>query len=478
MKEQALFIDGQWIDHIDGRTFDIINPSTQEVLASIPSAGKKEADLAIEAADRALEGWSALTAYERADYLIRLEQLLLDEKENMAKIISSEMGKAYIEAVGEVHYAASYLRWYAEEAKRIYGETIPASSASKRLMVIKQPIGVVAAITPWNFPIGMLTRKVGPALAAGCTCIVKPAKQGVLTALAFAKMVETVGIPNGVVNVVAGSTSEISKAIFDSPIVRKVSFTGSTEIGKELVVQSAKTLKKLSLELGGHAPFIVLEDADLDRAAEGALLSKFRNSGQTCVCTNRIYVQESVKEAFTARLVEKTKQLKMGHSLSEEVDIGPLVSRESVEKVYSQVQDAVEKGAKVEVGGNLDVSTGFFFEPTVLSDVTEDMLVMQEETFGPLAPISGFTHLDDVIAIANSTNYGLAAYVYTSNIDKATYVTEKLQFGIIGLNDPMPSAAQAPFGGIKESGFGREGGRQGIQDYLEEKYISMETKPL
>ena len=245
MKEQALFIDGQWIDHIDGRTFDIINPSTQEVLASIPSAGKKEANLAIEAADRALEGWSALTAYERADYLIRLEQLLLDEKENMAKIISSEMGKAYIEAVGEVHYAASYLRWYAEEAKRIYGETIPASSASKRLMVIKQPIGVVAAITPWNFPIGMLTRKVGPALAAGCTCIVKPAKQGVLTALAFAKMVETVGIPNGVVNVIAGSTSEISKAIFDSPIVRKVSFTGSTEIGKELVVQSAKTFKKI-----------------------------------------------------------------------------------------------------------------------------------------------------------------------------------------------------------------------------------------
>jgi len=470
----GLFIDGTWRLTGSKGTFDVINPSTKKVVASVPKGGSQEAKEAIEAADKAFPAWSKLTAYERADYLLRIRDLLLEKQEEIGTIISLEMGKAFKEAVGEVVYAASFLTWYAEEGKRIYGETIPALDPSKRLIVIKQPAGVVAAITPWNFPIAMMTRKLGPALAAGCTSIVKPASQSPLTALAFAKIIELANVPKGVVNIIVGSTGEISDEIFESDIVRKVSFTGSTAVGKDLVKYSAKTLKKLSLELGGHAPFLILEDADIEKAAEGAVLSKFRNAGQTCVCANRIYVHEKIATQFKEAFVRKTNELVVGESINEDVQVGPLVNKDGLEKVQEHVKDAVEKGAIIETGGEeIPELDGYFYKPTILSNVNNDMLIMNEETFGPVAPIVEFAEIDEVIKEANNTEYGLAAYIYTTSLENAITVSERLQFGIIGLNDAAPGVAQAPFGGIKESGYGREGGHQGISDYLEEKYISL-----
>ncbi|PIC73498.1 succinate-semialdehyde dehydrogenase (NADP(+)) [Sporosarcina sp. P17b] len=475
LENVGLFVNGEWLTSLKEGTFSVENPSTKKIVAHVPKGGQKETEKAIAAAHDAFQTWSKLTAQERADYLLKLRDLMHDHKEELATIMSLEMGKAFLEAVGEVTYAASFLTWYAEEARRIYGETIPASSPNKRLFVVKQPVGVVAAITPWNFPVAMMTRKLGPALAAGCTGIVKPASQSPLTALAFAKLVEMSGIPNGVVNIVAGSTKEISDEIFNNPIVKKISFTGSTEVGKELVVQSANQLKKLSLELGGHAPFIVFEDADLEKAAEGALASKFRNAGQTCVCANRIYVHKNIKDEFAKIFVEKVKQLKMGDSLAKNVEIGPLVNEEGVIKVKAQVEDAVNKGAKILIGGtNGNLKNGYFFEPTVLDNVTNDMDIMKEETFGPVAPLTIFESDEEVIQEANNTKYGLAAYLYTADLKRAITVSEALNFGIIGLNDALPGVAQAPFGGMNESGYGREGGHQGIRDYLEEKYISLE----
>lgn len=470
----GLYINGSWIKELEAGTFDVVNPSTKETVAKVPKGGTKETKEAIVAAENALKSWSSLTAYERADHLLKIRDLMLEHKKEIATIISLEMGKAITEAEGEVVYASSFLTWYAEEGKRVYGETIPASSNNKRLFVIKQPVGVVAAITPWNFPIAMMTRKLGPALAAGCTAIVKPASQSPLTALAFAKIVELAGLPAGVVNIIAGSTNQISNEIFESSIVRKVSFTGSTDVGKSLVKASAQTLKKLSLELGGHAPFIVLEDADLEKAAEGAVISKFRNTGQTCVCANRIFVHNKVSKAFTELFVEKSKQLVVGNSIDENVQIGPLVNEDSLNKVHEQVVDAIEKGATVALGGKpVEELNGYFYEPTILTDIRKDMVILTQETFGPVAPIIEFTELDEVIQEANNTEYGLAAYLYTNDIKKAVYVSEKLDFGIVGLNDPVPGVAQAPFGGMKESGYGREGGHQGIRDYIEEKYISL-----
>ncbi len=470
----GLFIDGTWRLKGSKGTFDVINPSTKEVVASVPKGGSEEAKEAIDAAERAFPVWSQLTAYDRANYLLKIRDLLLENQEEIGTIISLEMGKACKEAVGEVAYAASFLTWYAEEGKRIYGETIPALDANKRLMVIKQPAGVVAAITPWNFPIAMITRKLGPALAAGCTSIVKPASQSPLTALAFAKIVELADLPKGVVNIIVGSTNEISNEIFESNVVRKVSFTGSTAVGKDLVKSSAKTLKKLSLELGGHAPFLILEDADIEKAAEGAISSKFRNAGQTCVCANRIYVHKNIATQFKEAFVRKVNELVVGESVDPTVQIGPLVSKDGLEKVKEHVKDAVEKGANIETGGEeISDLNGYFFKPTILSNVTNEMLIMNEETFGPVAPIVEFSSIDEVIKEANDTEYGLAAYLYTTNLENAIKVSEQLQYGIIGLNDALPSVAQAPFGGIKESGYGREGGHQGISDYLEEKYISL-----
>lgn len=473
LEDVKLFVNGDWITAASNSHFTLKNPSTGEIVTKVPRGGRKEARAAIEAASEAFPKWSKLTAYDRASYLLKLRDLMLEHEAELATIMSSEMGKAYTESLGEVKYAASFLTWYAEEGRRVYGETIPASTPNKRLFVVKQPVGVIAAITPWNFPLAMMTRKLGPALAAGCTGVVKPASQSPLSALAFAKLVEMAGIPKGVVNIVAGATGEISDEIFENPIVKKISFTGSTEVGKTLVEKSAPQLKKLSLELGGHAPFIVFEDADLEKAAEGALASKFRNAGQTCVCANRIYVHENVKEKFAGLLVEKVKQLKVGNSLDETIQIGPLVNEDGVQKVEEHVSDALEKGAEVLLGGSRTGEQGCFYEPTILSNVTKDMKIMTEETFGPVAPLTTFKDDDEVIREANDTTYGLAAYLYTSDIARAVKVSEALNFGVIGLNDGVPGTAQAPFGGMNQSGYGREGGHQGIRDYLEEKYISL-----
>lgn len=473
LENVKLYVNGEWVGTSFNSYFTLTNPSTGETVTKIPRGGRKEAREAIEAASTAFPKWAKLTAYERADYLLKLRDLMLENETELGTIMSLEMGKTCKEACGEVKYAASFLTWYAEEGRRMYGETIPASVPNKRLFVVKQPVGVIAAITPWNFPLAMMTRKLGPALAAGCTGVVKPASQSPLSALAFAKLVELADIPEGVVNIVAGATGEISDEIFENPAVKKISFTGSTEVGKKLVEKSAPQLKKLALELGGHAPFIVFEDADLEKAAEGALASKFRNAGQTCVCANRVYVHEKVKDEFAKILVEKVKQLKIGNSLDETVQIGPLVNEEGVQKVAEHVQDAVDKGAVVLQGGKRYGDKGCFYEPTVLENVTKDMKIMAEETFGPVAPIVTFTDDEEVIREANDTIYGLAAYLYTSDISRAVKVSEALNFGVIGLNDGVPGTAQAPFGGMNQSGYGREGGHQGIRDYLEEKYISL-----
>ncbi len=476
LNKPKLYINGEWKEAQSGETFAVTNPSNGKVVAHIPKGGRYETREAIEAAGEAFKSWSKLTAAERGKYLLKLRDLMHEYKDELAEIMSMEMGKPFTEAQGEVYFAASYLEWFAEEGRRIYGETIPASAPNKRLMVIRQPIGVVAAITPWNFPLAMMTRKIGPAMAAGCTGIIKPAKQSPISSLAFSKLVEMAGVPNGVVNVVTGDTAQISDEIFENRIVKKISFTGSTEVGKLLVTKSASQLKRLSLELGGHAPFIVFEDADLEEAAAGAVASKFRNTGQTCVCANRIYVQRSVIEEFSELFVEKTKALKVGNSIDPSSEVGPLVSHDGLEKVEDHVQDALAKGAQLLCGGKRlegELSQGLFYEPTILGDVTNDMRITNEETFGPVAPIIPFDTEEEVIQFANNTVYGLAAYFYTQNASRLVRVSEALEFGIIGMNDAIPTVAQAPFGGIKESGMGREGGHQGIEDYLEEKYLSM-----
>jgi len=471
-----MYVGGQWISANDGATFNVTSPNNKEVVGVVPNGGANETKQAIDAAQDAFVSWSKLTAYKRAEFLLKIRDLMMQYKEELAIIMSTEMGKVYAESCGEVNYAASFFEWFAEEGKRVYGETIPASADNKRLLVIKQPVGVVAAITPWNFPLAMLTRKLGPALAAGCTAIVKPAPQSPLTALAFAKITEMAGLPHGVVNIVTGDAQPISDEIFSHPSIKKVSFTGSTGVGKLLVKKSSERLIKLSLELGGHAPFIVFDDADLEKAAAGALASKFRNAGQTCVCANRIYVQRNVADKFAEILTDKVKALQVGNSLNRDAQIGPLVNEGGLEKVQRHVTDAVAKGAKVLCGGKLasDIDAGYYYEPTVLGDVNDEMLVMFEETFGPVAPVVVFDIVDEIIARANQTPFGLAAYLYTNKLDQAIQVAEALQFGIVGLNDAVPSTAQAPFGGIKESGFGREGGHQGIEEYLSLKYISIQ----
>ncbi|MEH7342459.1 NAD-dependent succinate-semialdehyde dehydrogenase [Bacillus sp. JJ1532] len=476
LTELKMYVNGEWTAALDEKTFLVTNPSTGQIVAQVPKGGRQETKKAIEAADHAFKSWSRLTANERAKYLLKLYDLMHEYHDQLAEIISLEMGKPFTEAKGEVTFAASYLQWFAEEGRRVYGETIPASAINKRLMVIRQPIGVVAAITPWNFPLAMMTRKVGPAMAAGCTSVVKPAGQSPISAIAFGKLIEMAGVPNGVVNIVTGSSGPISDEIFENRTVRKISFTGSTEVGKLLVTKSAAQLKRLSLELGGHAPFIVFEDADLEAAAKGAVASKFRNTGQTCVCANRIYVQRSVLDKFVELFVKKVKALKVGNSIDPSVQVGPLVSSEGLAKVEEHIKDAVSKGAHILCGGQRlkgELSEGLFYAPTVLCEVNSNMLITSEETFGPVAPIISFETEEEVVRYANSTEYGLAAYFYTENISRSVRVSEALEFGIIGMNDAVPAVAQAPFGGIKESGMGREGGHQGLDEYLEEKYISM-----
>ena len=470
---QQCYINGLWRNADSGKTIAIANPGTHEVIGHVPVMGNAETLAAIDAANAALPAWRALTAKERGQKLRRWFELMLQHSDDLALLMTTEQGKPLAEAKGEVAYAASFIEWFAEEAKRVYGDTIPGHQADKRITVIKQPVGVTAAITPWNFPAAMITRKAAPALAAGCTMVVKPAPQTPFTALALAELAERAGIPAGVFSVVTGDSIAIGKAMCDSPIVRKLSFTGSTPVGIKLMEQCAPTLKKLSLELGGNAPFIVFNDADIDAAVEGAMIAKYRNAGQTCVCANRIYVQSGVYDEFAQRLAVAVAKLKVGLGTETGVTTGPLINADAVAKVQLHLDDAVAKGAQILAGGKPHDLGGYFFEPTILTGVTRQMLVATEETFGPLAPLFKFDDVDDVIKQANDTEFGLAAYFYGRDISLVYKVAEALEYGMVGVNTGLISTEVAPFGGIKSSGLGREGSKFGIEEYLEMKYICM-----
>jgi len=468
---EACYIDGQWVQAAGGATVAVDNPATGEIIGRVPKLGGVETRHAIEAANHAFKSWSARTAKERAIILRKWFDLMMEHQEDLARLMTLEQGKPLTESRGEVAYAAAFLEWFGEEAKRVYGDTIPGHQADKRIVVLKQPIGVVACITPWNFPLAMITRKAGPALAAGCTVVIKPAAQTPFSALALAELAERAGVPKGVLNVITGSAKEIGAELTSNPIVRKLSFTGSTEIGKVLMAQCAGTIKKLSLELGGNAPFIVFDDADLDAAVEGAIASKYRNTGQTCVCTNRILVQDSVYDAFAEKLVTAVKQLKPAPGLEPGASQGPLIDNAAVEKVESHIKDAVAKGARVIAGGHRHALGGRFFEPTILVNATTQMAVAREETFGPVAPLFRFKTEAEAIALSNDTEFGLAAYFYGRDLARVWRVAEALEYGIVGINTGIISTEVAPFGGVKESGLGREGSKYGIDEFLEIKYL-------
>jgi len=472
LKTQA-FIDGTWVDGSLGR-FDVFNPADGGKLAAVANCGAPETQRAIAAAERAYSAWRAKTAKERSALLRRWFELCVAATDDLARILTAEQGKPLAEARGEIAYGMSFVEWFAEEAKRIYGETIPSPWADRRLLVLREPVGVCAAITPWNFPNAMITRKIAPALAAGCTVVVKPAEQTPLSALALAELAQRAGIPAGVFNVVtadSGNSIVVGKALCDSPVVRKLSFTGSTAVGRILMQQCAPTLKKLSLELGGNAPFIVFEDADIDAAVEGALASKYRNAGQTCVCTNRFLVHEKVYGPFVAKLAARASLLKVGPGLEDGVQQGPLIDAAALEKVEAHVADALSKGARIEAGGHRHALGGTFYQPTVLSGVRDTMLVAREETFGPVAPIFSFSSDDEAIAAANSVEFGLASYFYARDVSRVLRLAERLEYGMVGVNVGIMSTEVAPFGGIKQSGFGREGSHHGIDEYLTTKYV-------
>ncbi|WP_286928884.1 NADP-dependent succinate-semialdehyde dehydrogenase [Pseudomonas sp. UBA7721] len=466
---QQAFINGEWLDADSGQTINVTNPATGEVIGTVPKMGTAETRRAIEAADKALPAWRALTAKERSTKLRRWFELMIENQDDLARLMTTEQGKPLAEAKGEIAYAASFIEWFAEEAKRVYGDTIPGHQPDKRLIVIKQPIGVTAAITPWNFPAAMITRKAGPALAAGCTMVLKPASQTPYSALALVELANRAGIPAGVLSVVTGSAGEVGGELTGNALVRKLSFTGSTEIGRQLMQECAKDIKKVSLELGGNAPFIVFDDADLDKAVEGAIISKYRNNGQTCVCANRIYVQDGVYDAFAQKLTAAVAKLKIGNGLEDGTTTGPLIDGKAVAKVQEHIEDAVSKGAKVLSGGKL--IEGNFFEPTILVDVPKTAAVAKEETFGPLAPLFRFKDEAEVIAMSNDTEFGLASYFYARDMSRVFRVAEALEYGMVGINTGLISNEVAPFGGIKASGLGREGSKYGIEDYLEIKYL-------
>ncbi|QZX80808.1 NAD-dependent succinate-semialdehyde dehydrogenase [Metapseudomonas otitidis] len=465
------YIDGCWLE--DGPRYPVRNPADGTLITEVAKAGVAETDQAIAAAQRALPAWRGLTAKARSQPLRRWAELMLAHQRELAELLSREQGKPLAEAMGEVVYAASFLEWFAEEARRVYGDVIPSHKADARIVVTKEPIGVVAAITPWNFPLAMVTRKVGPALAAGCTLILKPSEETPLSAFALAVLAEEAGIPAGVFNIVSGDAPAIGSALQASPVVRKLSFTGSTATGKLLMRQAADTLKKVSLELGGNAPFIVFDDADLDAAVRGAMASKFRNTGQTCVCVNRFYIQEGVYEAFTAKLADAVRTLRVGAALEGESDQGPLINTAALAKVEQHLGDALEKGARLLCGGRRHALGGTFFEPTVLAEATPQMLIAREETFGPVAACFRFKDEAEVLAQANDTPYGLSAYFYSRDIGRVWRVAEGLEAGMVGINEGIISTEVAPFGGIKASGLGREGSKYGIEDYLEIKYLLM-----
>ncbi len=466
-------VGGEWVDADSGATLEVTNPATGALLGTVPRMGAAETRRAIEAANAAWPAWRALTAGARAKVLRKWFDLIVDNQEDLAVLMTSEQGKPLTESRGEVLYAASFIEWFAEEGKRIYGDVIPGHQPDKRIVVTKEPIGVCAAITPWNFPLAMITRKAGPALAAGCTMVLKPASQTPYSALALAALAEKAGVPAGVFSVVTGSAGEIGGELTANPIVRKLTFTGSTEIGVKLAAQCAPTVKKLSLELGGNAPFIVFDDADLDAAVEGALASKYRNTGQTCVCANRLLVQDSVYDAFAEKLAAAVAKLKVGNGLEGGTSQGPLIDMNAVEKVEEHIADALEKGARIVTGGKRHALGRTFFEPTILADVTPAMKVAREETFGPVAPLFRFKDEAEAIHMANDTEFGLAAYFYAAGMNRVWRVSGALEYGIVGINTGIISTEVAPFGGMKSSGLGREGSKYGIEDFLEIKYLCM-----
>jgi len=472
---QQCYIGGDWVDADDGALLDVTDPATGEVIAQVPAVGAAETRRAIDAAERAWGPWRELTAAERSDALRSWHALMLEHQEDLARIMTAEQGKPLAEARGEVVYAASFIDWFAEEGRRVYGDVIPPHQAGKRILVLKQPVGVCALITPWNFPAAMITRKAGAALAAGCTVVSKPAEDTPLTALALAVLAQRAGIPPGVFNVVTGDPVAIGAELTANPIVRKLSFTGSTEVGQLLMRRCADTVKKLSLELGGNAPFIVFDDADLDAAVEGAMQSKYRNSGQTCVCANRLLVQDSIYDAFAEGLAKQVENLEVGPGTEEGVAQGPLINEEAAEKVEAHIADALSKGARLITGGARHALGGTFFQPTLLADVTPDMRVSREETFGPVAPLFRFYTEEEAISMANDTEYGLAAYFYSRDLGKVWRVAEALEYGMVGVNSGIISTAVAPFGGVKQSGLGREGAKYGIEEYLEIKYLCLDV---
>ena len=467
------YINGEWIDSYSKESIEVNNPSSLKIIAKVPKCGKEETNFAIMKANEAWSNWKNKPAIERSSLLKKWFNLIEDNHEDLAKIMTLEQGKPITESRGEITYGASFVEWFAEEAKRIYGDTIPDRLTDRRIIVIKQPVGVVAAITPWNFPSSMITRKCAPALAVGCPVVIKPASQTPLSALALAALAEEAGFPKGVINIITGNANEIGTEMSSNPIVRKLSFTGSTEIGKILLAQCSSTVKKVSMELGGHAPFIVFDDADIEEAVIGAIQSKFRNTGQTCVCANRIFVHEKIYDVFLEKFTQAVSEIKVGDGFLDGITSGPLIDEYSLKKVKEHVNDAVNNGASVAIGGDIHKLGGNFYQPTVLSNVSIKSKITYEETFGPVAPLYKFSNDEEVIKMANDTPYGLASYFYSRDIGRAWKVAEALEYGIVGVNTGLPSKAEIPFGGVKESGLGREGSKYGVDDFLEIKYIQM-----
>ena len=471
--KEKCFVNGLWTDSQSGKTIEVNNPATMEIVGKVPNFSAEETKSAIDHAEKAFQSWKNTTAKERSIILKKWSDLIIEHVDDLAKIMTIEQGKPLAEAKGEILMGASYIEFYAEEAKRVYGDIIPDPRPGKRIVIIKQPVGVVGAITPWNFPNSMITRKCAAALAVGCTTVVKPASQTPFSALAVAELAKAAGFPNGVFNIITGSAKEIGMELTKNPKIKKISFTGSTEVGKILMEQSASTVKKLSMELGGHAPFIVFEDANIDEAVTGALQSKFRNSGQTCICTNRLFIHEKVYDSFLEKFTNEVKKIKVGNGLNDGIVSGPLIDKSSLDKVIDHVQDAVNTGAKIAVGGEVHPLGGNFYQPTVLSNVSTEAKITFEETFGPVAPLYKFSSDDEVIKMANDTPYGLASYFYSRDIGRIWKVAEALEYGIVSINNGLPTIPEIPFGGVKESGMGREGSRYGLDDYLIIKYISI-----
>ena len=470
---QAMLIDGQWVPADNGQSIEVRNPATGELVAHVPNGGMRETQRAVAAAERAMKGWRKTLPKERSRILRKLFDLMLENIDDLAKIMTAEQGKPLVESRGEITYAAGFIEWFAEEAKRVYGDIIPHNLEGRQILVQKAPIGVFAAITPWNFPSAMITRKAGPGWAVGCAGVIKPASQTPLSALALAVLAERAGLPAGVCNVVTGSARAIGGELTSNPTVRKLSFTGSTEVGAQLLAQCAPTIKKTSMELGGNAPFIVFDDADVDAAVKGAIAAKYRNTGQACVAANRLLVQSGIYDTFAQKLAEATAALKVGNGMDEGVVLGPLINDEAVKKVEEHIADAVEKGARIATGGKRHTLGGSYFEPTVLTDVPHEALIFNDETFGPVAPLFRFDSEEEAINMANDTPYGLAAYVYARDVGRIFRIVDSLEFGMVGVNEGMISTEVAPFGGIKNSGLGREGSKYGVEDYLEIKYIAL-----